>query len=93
LESDENIHWNQTIVLDFLKHQLGIQVAMVLNQSELFTQQLTHQQIKARFIHVELLEMPASLKKLDWLARQKIPEFPFPKIIHEWLSTTDLLTR
>ena len=90
LESDETMHWDQTNVLDFLKHQLGIQTAILVNHSEPFTQQLTHQQIKARFIQVELLEMPESLKKLDWYTRQKIAALPFPKIINEWLSTVVL---
>lgn len=90
LESDELINWDQTIILDFLKGQLGIHKAIVLHQSKNFTQQLTHQQIKACFIEVELLEMPASLKNLDWFGKQKIKEFAFPKIINDWLITSDL---
>lgn len=92
LESDDTINWDQTIILDFLKSQLGIQTAIVLNQAELYTQQLSHQQIKARFIRVELIDMPNSLKKLDWYKRDKIAELPFPKIINEWLSKTNLST-
>jgi A/G-specific adenine glycosylase len=93
LESDENIHWDQTIILDFLSHQLGIHTAIILNLSEIFTQQLTHQQIKARFIHIELMELPASFEKLGWFTKQKMAAFPFPKIINEWLLTTDLSVR
>jgi A/G-specific adenine glycosylase len=90
LESDDKIHWDHKSVLDFLSHQLGIQTAIIVSQSEQFIQQLTHQQIKTSFIHIELLEMPVSLKKLDWYTPQKITQFPFPKVINEWLSTTDL---
>ncbi len=89
LESDDSINWSQTVVLDFLKSQLGIQTAIVLHQSELFTQQLTHQQIKAKFLLVKLFDMPTSLKKLDWYTKQKMAELPFPKIINEWLSGID----
>jgi A/G-specific adenine glycosylase len=93
LESDESIHWDQTIILDFLSHQLGIHNAIILNLSEIFTQQLTHQQIKARFIHIELIEMPAGFEKLGWYTKQKMAAFPFPKIINEWLLTIDLSVR
>lgn len=90
LESDESINWNQTMLLDFLKAQLGIHTAIVKEQSETFTQQLTHQQIKARFIRVELLEKPETLKKKDWVAKQKMADLPFPKIINEWLSKNSI---
>lgn len=93
LESDDTINWNQTIILDFLKSQLGIQAAIIVNQSEQYTQQLTHQQIKAKFIHVELLEIPESFKKRDWYKKQKVAELAFPKIINDWLSTTDLFSQ
>jgi A/G-specific adenine glycosylase len=91
LESDEHIDWNQTVILDFLKSQIGIHTAIILHQSELHIQQLTHQQIKAKFIRVKLLEMPAGLKKFDWFTKQNISKLPFPKIINDWLSTTDLI--
>lgn len=86
LESDETIHWSQTAMLDFLKSQLGIHTAIVKEQSELFTQQLTHQQIKARFMRIELLSKPESLRKQDWTSLHKIADLPFPKIINEWRS-------
>ena len=54
------------------------------------TQQLTHQQIKARFIRVELLSMPSSLKKLDWYSKDTVAALPFPKIINEWLLKNKL---
>jgi A/G-specific adenine glycosylase len=90
LESDDLINWDQTIILDFLKSQLGIHTAFVLHQSKNYTQQLSHQQIKACFIQVEIMEMPASLKKMEWYSKQKIKELAFPKIINDWLITSDL---
>jgi A/G-specific adenine glycosylase len=90
LESDESINWDQLSILNFLSAQFGIHTAIVKDQSALFTQQLTHQQIKAKFIHVELLEMPDSLQKLDWYQKPKIAALPFPKIINEWLSKNKL---
>ena len=90
LESDENISWDQIAILDFLKSQLGIHEAIIKDQSALFTQQLTHQQIKARFIRVELFNQPESLRKKDWTSLRKIAALPFPKIINDWLSQTTL---
>jgi len=58
------------LILDVLKSQLGIQFAIVKTQSEILTQQLTHQQIKARFIRVALDKMPASLKKWNGSPRK-----------------------
>ena len=90
LESDESINWNQIALLDFLKSQLGIHTATIKDQSELFAQQLTHQQIKARFIRVELFEMPESLQKINWVTKAQISELPFPKIINEWFSNSPI---
>lgn len=90
LESDETIHWNQIAILDFLKGQLGIDIAIVNEEPELITQQLTHQQIKATFIRVELKTKPISLKKQGWTTLPKILELPFPKIINEWLTKTTI---
>lgn len=90
IESDDLINWNQTLILDVLKSQLGIQFAIVKDQSEIFTQQLTHQHIKARFIRVALEKIPASLKKMEWQSKEKIDDLPFPKIINEWLAKNSL---
>lgn len=88
LESDELLHWNEITILEFLKNHLGIDTAILKEQSIVFKQQLTHQQITAKFIHIELLQLPIHLKKLQWQSKQKLTELPFPKIINEWLSST-----
>jgi A/G-specific adenine glycosylase len=90
LESDETIQWNQIAILDFLKSQLGIPIALIKEQSEIFIQKLTHQQINAKFIRVELLKKPNSLRKQDWISLPKIADLPFPKIVNDWLSKTSL---
>jgi A/G-specific adenine glycosylase len=69
---------------------LGIHTAIIKDQSALFAQQLTHQQIKARFIRVELFNQPESLRKKDWTSLRKIAELPFPKIINDWLTKSTL---
>ncbi len=87
VEAEELIQWDQEIIISFLKKQLGIPVAIVIDISAVFSQQLTHQQIKARFIRIKLFEKPASLKKLKWQTLKNLHQLPFPKIINEFLLT------
>jgi A/G-specific adenine glycosylase len=88
LESDELIQWTPIAILEFLRNQLGVHSATVKEQSEPISQQLTHQQIKARFIRVNLLSKPRGLRTQDWLAASEMAALPFPKIINDWLSKT-----
>lgn len=86
VESGELVNWDTRNVLDFLKSQLGISTAVVLDISPVITQQLTHQQIKAQFIRVELFAKPLSLQKQSWQPVKKLNELPFPKIITQYLG-------
>lgn len=88
IESEELIHWDQKNSIDFLKKQLGIDTAILIELSPVFSQQLTHQQIKAQFIRIKLFKKPASLKKLSWHPQKKLKELPFPKIINEFLLSS-----
>ncbi len=86
VESPDQVVWNNETVLELLQDQLGIKTAVVKSVSELLLQQLTHQQIKARFIRVELSKKPALLTKGQWVDKQSVNHLAFPKIILHWME-------
>ena len=91
VEAPELIVWDNQRVLDFLKDQLGIQSAVLQAISGVAVQQLTHQQIKAQFITVKLLNKPQCFLKEQWQPVKAINELPFPKIIAQFLESGPLL--
>jgi A/G-specific adenine glycosylase len=86
VESPDQVIWNNELVLELLQDQLGIKTAVVKTVSELLLQQLTHQQIKARFIQVALTKKPALLTKGQWIDKKSINQLAFPKIILQWME-------
>lgn len=86
VESPDQVVWNNEAVLELLQDQLGIKTAVVKTVSDLLLQQLTHQQIKARFIQVVLTKKPALLTKGQWIDKKSISQLAFPKIILQWME-------
>jgi A/G-specific adenine glycosylase len=86
VESPDQVHWNNETVLELLQDQLGIKTAVVKGVSDLLVQQLTHQQIKARFIHVILNKKPVLLTKGQWVSKLEMVQSAFPKIVLQWLD-------
>jgi A/G-specific adenine glycosylase len=86
VESPDQIVWNNASVMELLQDQLGIQTGVVKEVSDLLVQQLTHQQIKARFIQVVLTKKPALLTKGQWVDKKSINQLAFPKIILQWME-------
>jgi A/G-specific adenine glycosylase len=72
--------------MELLQDQIAIKTGVVNAVSELLVQQLTHQQIKARFIQVTLNKKPALLTKGQWVAKKSIDQLAFPKIILQWME-------
>ncbi|ANI88021.1 A/G-specific adenine glycosylase [Arachidicoccus ginsenosidimutans] len=85
LETDEKNNWNNEKVSEFVNNQFSIN-PLSINISKEFTQQLTHQKIKAVFIEVKLKTKPSSLKSGEWITKNNIPFFAFPKIVNDYLS-------
>jgi A/G-specific adenine glycosylase len=91
VEAPELVIWDNQRVLDFLKDQLGIQSAVTKAISGVAIQQLTHQQIKAQFIVVKLLNKPKCFSTMQWQAVKAINDLPFPKMITQFLEKQPLL--
>jgi A/G-specific adenine glycosylase len=87
LETEEQVKWNETSVMAWLKEQIGIRKAIVKQISPVTVQQLTHQQIKGQFIRVELKIIPPFLQKYSWQPADNLRKFPFPKFITGYLET------
>jgi A/G-specific adenine glycosylase len=85
LETEENIHWTNELVNEWLKEQFGIEDASINLISEQMSQQLTHQKIKGQFIKIDLKAIPIVLKKHDWLPLTELKKLAFPKFINQFL--------
>jgi A/G-specific adenine glycosylase len=48
------------------------------------TQKLTHQTIHFSFVHLQLLE-PVTLNGFNWISKQALSQYPFPKTLHAFL--------
>ncbi len=88
IESSDQVNWDVENIQACLSGQLGIKTAVVTSISPLLKQQLTHQQIKARFIQIQLTQKPTSLKKENWYTFKDVQKLPFPKIILQWIEQT-----
>lgn len=85
-ESDGKFLWNDEKIKTFIENQFS-QNPLSISISKEFTQQLTHQKIKATFIFVELKNKPVSLQSGTWIEKSALADLPFPKIINEYFST------
>jgi len=83
-ESDKEINWKGEELGSWLKQQLGIEKYYLKNMSAVFTQQLTHQNIKGNFIQIELDKIPVSLSDQTVVELKDISNYPFPKIINQY---------
>jgi A/G-specific adenine glycosylase len=86
LESPELVSWDLESIQECLSGQLGIKTAIIKSISPLIIQQLTHQQIKATFIHIQVNSKPKTLLNTNWVSRSDLQKFPFPKIILQWME-------
>lgn len=86
VESEKQIRWDIPLIQNWLKDQLSINDAIILKKAEPVVQQLTHQQIKGQFIHIQLKQKPVSLKAGDWENAARIQELAFPKLINSYLQ-------
>ena len=54
--------------------------------STVYKQTLTHQQIAARFIIIQLDKKPALFAKALWVKKEGFKKYPFPKIVNDFLK-------
>jgi A/G-specific adenine glycosylase len=86
LESQEQLKWNEKNVVVWLKEQLGITRADIMQLSPLLSQQLTHQKISGQLIKIRLSKVPVTLQHYNWQPKAKLQELAFPKFIRQFLE-------
>jgi hypothetical protein len=79
------MEWTQPVIVEWLQQQ-GIRRFQLNHISALYTQLLTHREIRAVFIRVKLSGIPHFLKNHRWIAVQKMKTLPFPRVINRWLD-------
>lgn len=58
----------------------------LLKKSNLVQQRLTHQIIAGKFIHLQMKQKPTLHKNIMWVATKKLNQFPFPKMVKEYIE-------
>lgn len=86
IESNEQLLLDEQKVSEILQEQLGIKKPEVLYISQQLSQQLTHQTIKGKFIHVKLASVPSTLKQYQLQPINKLKDQAFPKFINQFLE-------
>jgi A/G-specific adenine glycosylase len=91
IESADAVKWNDEEIKAFLQEQLDINRFQLQQVSELYKQQLTHQNIKGQFIRIKLLSIPKNLKNHQWILIDETQQLAFPKFINQYLNENKLM--
>jgi A/G-specific adenine glycosylase len=88
IENEKESAIDKKYIQKFLLEPLAIarENIITLLPSSLFKQTLTHQQIEARFILVNLNKRPALFAKALWVKKEGLKNYPFPKIVNDFLK-------
>ena len=87
-ESEKEVLRTKNILPAVLQEQLGVENFSVKDISPIYSQQLTHQNIKAQFIRVHLDTIPKSLEHFKAVTASELATYPFPKVINMFLTTS-----
>jgi len=90
IEMDERKEWQKETIDKVLENQLNIEEYELLYISPMFSQQLTHQNIKATFIKISLPLVPSVLKDYTRVKFNDISKFAFPGIINQYLQSASM---
>lgn len=87
VETKSNTPNNQLVKLFCQECELDETTFEVLKCSPVFTQQLTHQHISCRFMEIKVNKKLNKLKRFLWINRKDLPQYPFPRIINQYLES------
>lgn len=85
-ETGKEWDWEYTEIEKCLQNQLGITKFKINNISQIFNQQLTHQNLQGRFISISLNKIPDSLQYFKAVNIEYLSKIPFPKFITQYLE-------
>lgn len=89
IETEHKPNWNEQSISETIHEQFGSKKTTAVSISNEIKQQLTHQQIKAHIIFVQLDKKPISLKK-EWIPATQLNQYAFPKILKDFLESCSL---
>lgn len=78
--------WTSASIDRLLKDQLNIKKYRLLQMSQKFHQQLTHQHLQGQFFLIELKTIPKALKHFDLVKIDDLQLLAFPKLINSYLQ-------
>ena len=87
LETNSNLPENHLIRLFCQENDLEESIFDIIKCSPVFTQQLTHQHISCRFIEINIHQKMKNLNGFLWINRRDLPNYPFPRIINQYLES------
>ncbi len=90
-ETDEDWDWKTEEIAKWLKDQLSIDSFKIHDISQLFTQQLTHQNLRGRFITIALKKIPAALLHFKTVKKEDLAKIAFPKFINQYLVSQKVI--
>ncbi len=88
VENNSLLPVNHDYLQQVLQNQLALKNKEVISSmvSAPVRQLLTHQQLTIRFIEVALKSKPAVFSKAIWVPKTKLRNYPFPKVIIDFLK-------
>lgn len=86
LDSEVAIAGDELHKHGFLKKMIDGVTFKIENITKVYTQQLTHQEIKGQFIHVRISSLPEALSKYQLVTMSELRKFAFPKFILSYLQ-------
>jgi A/G-specific adenine glycosylase len=92
-ESNKELHWKQTEIKKWLTDRFGISNFSIINISNSYTQQLTHQTLLGRFVTIKLPFVPVTLQHFQGLGRAQLSLLAFPKFINQYLQEHPLTAK
>jgi A/G-specific adenine glycosylase len=88
IENERAAAIDKKYIQKFILEPLAISTKNIIFQqtAAVYKQTLTHQQIEARFIIIQLDKKPALFAKALWVKKEGLKKYPFPKIVNDFLK-------
>jgi A/G-specific adenine glycosylase len=88
IENERAAAIDKKYIQKFILEPLAISTKNIISQqtAAVYKQTLTHQQIEARFIIIQLDKKPALFAKALWVKKEGFKKYPFPKIVNDFLK-------
>jgi A/G-specific adenine glycosylase len=85
LEADKKLEKKEALLQLQASYGIKEEQYEVISAAVNLSQKLSHQTIYFSFIHLNMKEKP-SLAGFQWVSKEELPQYPFPKTLQEFLS-------